>query len=88
MTPKEKAEMLLDRCDMVVPHEYQYTYNKYDMFVAKSVIHFCAQTIVDEILYEIDDNFDLGWKKEYYLKVKKEINKQWRKRSKNNLSQK
>ena len=74
--------MLLDRCKIIIPHEYHYTYNKYDTFVAKDVIHFCARTIVDEILYEIDDDpiLDLGWKKEYYLKVKKEINKQWKKK--------
>ena len=84
MTPKDKAEMLLERFKLMIPREYAYTYDKYDMFVAKSIMQLLATSVVDEILYELDDHCVLSDKKEYYLKVKQEIKKQWRKKSRSN----
>lgn len=68
MTPKEKAEELVDEYYHLFSVELE---NTIDYREAKQ----CALIVVDEILSFIeDDRFGFSWK-DYYFEVKQEIEK-------------
>jgi hypothetical protein len=63
MTPKEKAEELVDKFDKAVNTHSNYPLKK------------CALIAVDEIISFIeDDRIGFNWK-DYYIEVKQEIEK-------------
>lgn len=68
MTPKEKAEELVDK--MYYSRKYK---DGEDYIPEQALIHAkqCALITVDEILFEITDEDDISW----FKKVKQEIEK-------------
>jgi len=63
MTPKEKAEDLVNRFDMII-----YTDQDHDSQVKR-----CALVAVDEMLYWTNEQDTLIWLNDFYSEVKQEI---------------
>jgi hypothetical protein len=76
MTPKEKAQELVDKFKEIIPAEYDHIDGGYDLLNLEFNARDCARITVDEIFKTgLLEGSTLGINKKYWQEVKKEIEK-------------